>query len=77
MEVKIVTLYINAQCNMEFQTILTNIGHPQPSKVLYTDSKTACGIVTSTMKQKQSKAIDMRFNWLRDCICEEKQLQIK
>ena len=31
-----------------------------------TDNMTAKGILTATIKQKQSKAIDMRFYWLKD-----------
>ena len=77
MEADIAALYINAQRIMDFQTDLIDMGHPLPPTVLCTDSKTACGIITGTMKQKRSKAIDMRFNWFKDCVCEQKQLQIK
>jgi hypothetical protein len=31
-----------------------------------TDNNTASGIATDTVKQKRSKAIDMRFYWIRD-----------
>ena len=72
MEAKIAALYINSQHIMEFQTILTYMGHPQPPTVLRTDNETVCGIVTGIMKQKRSKAIDMSFNWLKDCICKQK-----
>ena len=77
MEVEIAAPYINVQCITEFQTILTNMGHPQPPTIICTYNKTACGIFTGTMKQNKSKAIDMRFNCLKDCGCEEKQLQLK
>jgi hypothetical protein len=30
------------------------------------DNSTAAGIATDTVKQKRSKAIDMRFYWIRD-----------
>ena len=33
---------------------------------LQTDNSTACGFVNGTIKQKYTKAIDMRFYWLRD-----------
>ena len=42
------------------------MGHPQPLTVICTDNKTACGIVNGTMKEQHSKAIDMRFHWLKD-----------
>ena len=31
-----------------------------------TDNNTASGIATDAVKQKRSKAIDMRFYWIRD-----------
>jgi hypothetical protein len=33
---------------------------------MVTDNSTASGIVNDTVKQKQSKAMDMRFYWTRD-----------
>ena len=45
---------------------LIELGHPQPPTPLKTDNSTATGILTGTIKQKRSKAIDMRFYWLKD-----------
>ena len=45
---------------------LTELGHKQPATPIKTDNSTAHGIVTNTIKQKRSKAMDMRFYWLRD-----------
>ena len=42
------------------------MGHPQPPTPMEVDSETAIGFLKSTMKQKRSKAIDMRFYWVRD-----------
>ena len=42
------------------------MGHPQPATPMATDNSTASGIATDTVKQKRSKAIDMRFYWIRD-----------
>ena len=57
MEAKIVAQYINAQRIMEFQTILTDMGHPQPPTVIRMDYKTACGIVNGTMKQNNPRPL--------------------
>ena len=42
------------------------MGYPQPATPLKTDNNTTNGIINNTMKQKRSKAIDVRFYWLRD-----------
>ena len=42
------------------------MGHPQQATPLKTDNSTATGIANKTIKQKRSKAIDMRFYWLCD-----------
>ena len=42
------------------------VGHPQPATPMATDNNIASGIATDTVKQKRSKAIDMRFYWIRD-----------
>ena len=36
--------------------------------LIQTDNSTTSGITNDTVKQKQSKAIDMRFYWIRDCV---------
>ena len=43
-----------------------DLGHPQPATPMATDNDIASGIATDTVKQKRSKAIDMRFYWIRD-----------
>ena len=42
------------------------MGHPQPPTPVATDNSTALGIVTSSIKQRRSKAMDMRFHWVQD-----------
>ena len=44
------------------------MGHKQPPTPLMTDNSTAEGIMNETVRQKCSKAIDMRFYWLQDRI---------
>jgi hypothetical protein len=45
---------------------LTEVGHIQPPTPLRTDNSTAFGILNETIKQKRSKAMDMRYRWLTD-----------
>ena len=47
-------------------TILRELGHLHPSTPIQVDNSTADGFANNTIKQKQSKAIDMRFYWIRD-----------
>ena len=42
------------------------MGHPQPPTPMETDNSTAFGIVNESVKQKRSKAMDMRYYWIRD-----------
>ena len=45
---------------------LEELGHPQPENPLKTDNSTADGIISKTIKQSQSKAMDKRLYWLQD-----------
>ena len=56
---------------------LVELGHPQPTNgtPLFNDNSTATGILTSSLRQKFSKAFDMRFHWLRDRI-KQKHFQL-
>eukprot|EP00978_Attheya_sp_CCMP212_P014720 scaffold37660_cov32-Attheya_sp.AAC.1 len=56
------------------RTILEEMGHPQPPTPLQVDNSCAVDIVNNTVKQRRSKAIDMRFYWLKDREC---QMQFK
>jgi hypothetical protein len=49
---------------------LDKMGHPQPATPMATDNNTASGIATDAVKQKRSKATDMRFYWIRDRVCK-------
>ena len=65
-EAELGALYMNAREAVPIRQSLTELGHPQPATPLETDNSTAHGILTSTIRQKLSKAFDMRWYWLRD-----------
>jgi hypothetical protein len=67
--------FINDQATCPIQTTLPELGHSQPPTIIVTNNACAKGIATSTVKQKRSKAIDMRFYWIRDRV-KQKQFQI-
>ena len=60
-ESEVASLFMNAQEAVSKKTYLLEMGHPQPPTKMKTDNMTAQGILTGTIKQKRSKAIDMRF----------------
>ena len=45
--------------------------HPQPPTPIQVDKSTAFGIANKSIKQKRSKAMDMRFHWMHDRILQE------
>jgi hypothetical protein len=70
-EAELATLYISAQEAMYIWIILKEMGHRQPSTPLQTDNAIADGVVNRKITPKCTKAIDMRFHWLRDQECQE------
>ncbi len=45
---------------------LADLGYPQPPTTILCDSTTTIGLANDNIKMKRSKAIDMRFHWIRD-----------
>jgi hypothetical protein len=74
-EAEIAALFYNAQEACELRTTLKELGHPQQATPCQTDNNCAAGILNQTVKQRQSRAIDMRFYWLQDRV-KQKQFQI-
>jgi len=65
-EAEVGALFHNAQNGCTFRQCLLFLGHPQPATPIQTDNACTEGIINDTVKQKRSKAIDMRFYWVRD-----------
>ena len=65
-EAEIGALYMNGQEAVGLRNCLEAMGHKQPPTPMKTDNSTANGIINNTMKQRRSKALDMRFYWIRD-----------
>ena len=53
------------------RTTLLEMGHPQGPTPIQFDNKCATGILTDTVVQRRSKAMDMRFYWLRDRVRQQ------
>ena len=69
-EAELGALYINAREAIPMRQLLTEMGHIQPRNPIQTNNSTACGVVNSNIQPWQTKAMDMRFHWLR---CREAQ----
>jgi hypothetical protein len=65
----------NAQSGDPLRVTLTELGHIHPPTTLRTDNSTAFGILNETIKQKRSKAMDMRYHWLTDRV-RQKQYDV-
>jgi hypothetical protein len=65
-EAEVGAAFHNAQEACALRTLLEELGYPQPATPLVIDNQVAKNIIDGTVKQKRSKAIDMRFYWLRD-----------
>lgn len=65
-EAELGALYINAREAVPARRLLKEMGHPQPPTPMQTDNSTALGVVTNNIQPKRTKAMDMRFYWLRD-----------
>jgi hypothetical protein len=65
-EVETGALFYNCKEATVLRTTLEDMGHPQPATPVQTDNSCAAGIANDTVKQRRSKAMDMRFYWVRD-----------
>ena len=59
-EVEIGLTYVCAQEGLPIRQMLLDMGHPQPPTPIQVDNTTAVGFANKAIKQKRSKAIDMR-----------------
>jgi hypothetical protein len=65
----------NAQSGAPLRVTLNELGHIQPPTPLRADNSNLFGILNETIKQKRSKAMDMRYRWLTDRI-RQKQFDV-
>ena len=49
-----------------------DLGYPQYTIQMISDNSCAVGIANNMVKQKRSKAIDMRYHWIRDQVQQRK-----
>ncbi len=64
-------LYNMARKAVYIRIILKELGHKQPPTPLQTNNAMANAVINGKIQPKQTKAMDMRFHWLRDCKCQQ------
>ena len=65
-EDKLGALFLNFQEAVPIRITLEEMGHPQPPTPVQVDNSTTLRISTGTIKQRKSKAMDMRFYSIRN-----------
>ena len=73
-EAEIAACFCNCQDACPIRVTLEEMGYPQGTTTCITDNKCAEGYAQDTIKQKKSKAMDMRFHWIK---CRSRQEQFK
>ena len=64
-------LYIMAHKAVYIRIILKELGHKQLPTLLQTNNAMADAVINGKIQPKQTKAMDMRFHWLKDCECQQ------
>ena len=69
-ETELAALYIMAREAVYIRIILGELGHKQPATPIQTDNSMANGVLNGKIQPKCTKAMDMRFHWLRNRECQ-------
>eukprot|EP00957_Ditylum_brightwellii_P055140 4179128-Ditylum_brightwellii.AAC.1 len=64
-EAELAALFYNAREAVPMRVALEEMGRKQPATTIVTDNNTAHDLTQGTMIAKRSKAMDMRFHWLK------------
>ena len=72
-EAEIGAMFINSREAVPQQMTLVKMGHPQPRSPMQTDNSAAHAVVNNNVQPRVTKAMDMRFHWLR---CKDAQGQL-
>ncbi len=65
-EAKLGAFFINAKAAIPIRQTLQELGHKQPPTPVQLDNSTALGVVNKKIQPKATKAMDMRYHWLKD-----------
>ena len=65
-EAEMAGLFYNGQTAVPFINALEEMGYAQPAPPIKSENSTAFGITNLSIRQKKSKAMDMRYCWIQD-----------
>ena len=71
-EAKLGAIYINCREAILARLLFEAMVHRQPPTPMQTNNSTTLGVVTNKIQPKRTKAMDMRFYWLR-CRANQRQ----
>ena len=71
-EAEYAALFLVGRAITSARHILEDLGYSQLTTTIVCDNSCAVGLANNTVKQKQSKAIDMRYHWTRDQVSQGK-----
>jgi hypothetical protein len=63
--------YMVARNAVWIRTVARALGYPQGPTVILCDNTCAVGLASDTLKTAKTKAIDLRFHWLRDRVRQQ------
>jgi hypothetical protein len=69
-EAEIASTFLTARDALPLRVALDKLGHSQPPTPIQVDNTTAVGFANNRIKQKATKALDMRFYWIRDRVSQ-------
>ena len=75
-EAELAAMFYSAQEAIPLRRLLEELGHKQRSTPITTDNATAKGLISGAMVPRKSKAMDMRFHWLR-CRSAQDQFEFR
>jgi hypothetical protein len=70
-EAEYAAMYINATTAEGIRNILADLGYSQGATPIVSDNQCAVGVANRSVKQRRSKAIDMRYHWIRDRVDQQ------
>ena len=73
-EAEIAGNYLTAQAAVPIRTALVELSHPQPPTPMQLDNTTAVSFGNEGIKQKRSKAMNMRWYWIQDRVRQKQFL---
>jgi hypothetical protein len=74
-EAELGAMYINAHKAVKERIILDAMGHKQPATPVQVNNSMAKGTINKWVQPKRTKAMDVRFHWLRDRSINQKQFR--